>query len=111
MDKEFWKSNVGVRNNFHSHILSKDKMRDLGFTHYADDCWYFLRTVGEGISLNIVIADDNSFLGIKVLLEDHLKPYSYEEALKEDYKLAESVNIEVNKWLNYLQSAGVLERG
>ena len=110
MNKEFWKSNVGEDKKIRSHILSVDRMKELGFTHYLKDAWYFCSMVGEGVSLNIVITDDESFIGIKVFLEEHLAPLSREEA--ED-KLGEKETFSINEkiicCLKQLERAGVRE--
>lgn len=110
MNKEFWKSNVGEDIDIRPHILSSSKMRALGFTHRLKDAWYFYQMIGEGISLNIMIADDESFIGIKVLLEEHFKPISRQEALN---IFGEEETFEINEkiiqCLKYFEQVGVIE--
>lgn len=110
MNKEFWKSNVGEDKNIRPHILSSNKMKELGFTHRTEDAWYFCQMIGEGISLNIMIADDESFIGIKVLLEEHFKPITRQEALnifgEEETYL---INEKIIQCLTKLEKEGVLE--
>lgn len=110
MDKEFWKSNVRVGSNIRSHILSEDEMRDIGFTHYDEDAWYYYCMVGDGISLNVIIADDESFAGIKVLSEEQLQPFSLQNSLDVlGYKASEILNNKIENKLRYFQNVGVLE--
>lgn len=112
MNKDFWSSNVGVDKNIRSHILSNSEMSDLGFTHYSDDGWYFYRMVGDGVSLNVLAADDDSFLGLRLLEEDHFQPLDLNDEVENMHmskEEADNINREVNKWMRYLEGAGVIE--
>lgn len=110
MNKECWKSNVGVNSNIRSHILPKEQMYNIGFTHYLEDGWYFYRMIDDGISFNVVIADDNSFLGIQVLLEEYFKPLDRIDAEKLlGEERADELNKRVVWWMRRLADVGILE--
>ena len=100
-------------------ILSDEKMREIGFTDYSKDNWYFCRIIkfpkekryrGFEISFSVTIPKDNSDIQIDVLDEDFLQPYDYQYMLDKNptFKPCLIVKEQVEEWMKYLQDSGVL---
>ena len=102
-----------------AHILSDKEMREIGFTDYSKDRWFFCRSItfpreprykGFDISFNVSIPKDGSDIRIDVLDEDFCQPYDYQRILSKNpnHPCASIVNEQVERWMDYLQSKGVL---
>ena len=102
-----------------AHILSDKEMREIGFTDYSKDRWFFCRSItfpreprykGFDISFNVSIPKDGSDIRIDVLDEDFCQPYDYQRILSKNpnHPCASIVNEQVERWMEYLQSKGVL---
>lgn len=114
----------GVNLKIKSHVLSDDKMREIGFTDNCKDRWYFCRFIkfpktkqyrGFEISFCVTIAKDNSQLRIDVLDEAFCQPYDYQSMIisSREHKIkanntAMIVFEQVEKYMSYLQEKGVL---
>ena len=110
----------GVNKLIKYNILSDEEMRDIGFTDYSKDSWYFCRTIkfpntkryrGFDISFSVTIPKDNSDIRIDVLDEDFGQPYDYQYMLDKNPKRFEPcliVKEQVEEWMKYLQDKGVL---
>ena len=107
----------GVNKLIKYNILSDEKMRDIGFTDYAEDTWYFCRMIkfpkghrGLDISFNVSIPKDNSDIQIDVLDEAFCQPYDYQYMLDKnpEFEPALVVKEQVEDWMKYLQDKGVL---
>lgn len=109
----------GVNKLIKATILSDEKMKEIGFTDYAKDRWYFCRMIkfpnkkkyrGFEISFNVSIPKDNSDIIIDVLDEDFCQPYDYQVILSKNptHPCASIVNEQVEEWMKYLQDSGVL---
>lgn len=110
----------GVNKLIKYNILSDEKMRDIGFTDYSKDNWYFCRTIkfpkdkkeyrGFDISFNVNIPKDNSDIRIDVLDEDFCQPYDYQYMLDKtpNFEPALVVKEQVEDWMRYLQDNGVI---
>ena len=94
-------------------------MREIGFTDYAEDNWYFCRLIKFPkerryrefeISFNVSIPKDNSDIEIDILDEDFLQPYDYQRMLYNNptFEPAMIVKEQVEEWMKYLQDKGVL---
>ena len=101
-----------------AHILSEKEMREIGFTEYNKE-WHFRRSItfprkprykGFDISFNVSIPKDGSDIRIDVLNEDFCQPYDYQSILNKNptFELALIIYEQVEKWMEYLQSKGVL---
>ena len=102
-----------------AHILSEKEMREIGFTDYSKDRWFFCRSItfpreprykGFDISFNVSIPKDGSDIRIDVLDEDFCQPYDYQRILSKNpnHPCASIVNEQAERWMEYLQSKGVL---
>ena len=107
----------GVNKLIKYNILSDKEMRDIGFTDYAKDTWYFCRMIkfpkghrGFDISFNVSIPKDNSDIQIDVLDEAFCQPYDYQYMLDKnpDFEPALVVKEQVEDWMKYLQDNEVI---
>lgn len=109
----------GVNTKIKAHILSDKKMRKIGFTDYSQDIWFFCKSIkfmkklkygGFDISFSVSIPKDGSDIRIDVLDEDFCQPYDYQSMLHKNptFKPALIVYKQVEEWMDYLQSKGVL---
>lgn len=108
----------GVNAKIKAHILSDKEMREIGFTDYCKDRWYFNRLIvfkpkkykNVEISFNVTIPKDGSDIQIDVLDEDFCQPYDYQYLLNQEplFQCALIVFEQVEEWMEYLQSKGVL---
>ena len=109
----------GVNKLIKYNILSDEEMRDIGFTDYSKDSWYFCRTIkfpntkryrGFDISFNVSILKDNSDIRIDVLDEDFCQPYDYQYMLDKtpNFEPCLIVKEQVEDWMKYLQGKGVI---
>lgn len=124
MKKNFHTDN----NKFQYHILSDEKMKEIGFdknfyegTDHEEysPYWWFTKHIqfpkekmweNIEIELEIRIPKDGSDLDIRILDSDFCQPYDYQRILKTtpDHKCANIVKEQVDKWIKYLQDNGVL---
>lgn len=110
----------GVNKLIKATILSDEKMREIGFTDYAKDSWYFCRLIkfpkekrryrNFEISFNVTIPKDNSDIRIDVLDEAFCQPYDYQYVLSKvpNSEACLVVKEQVEEWMKYLQDNGVL---
>ena len=109
----------GVNKLIKATILSDKEMRDIGFTDYSKDNWYFCRLIkfpkekryrGFEISFSVTIPKDNSDIQIDVLDKAFLQPYDYQYMLDKNptFKPCLIVKEQVEEWMKYLQDNGVL---
>lgn len=100
-----------VNKNIKAHILSDEKMREIGFTDHSKDRWYFCKCLGDlDISFNVTIPKDGSDIDIITLDENFLQPYDYQYILSQlpTHKVALITQEFAEKWMKYLQDNGVL---
>lgn len=109
----------GVNAKIKTHILSDEEMREIGFTDYSKTTWFFCRSIkfpketryrSFDISFSVSIPKDGSDIRIDVLDEDFCQPYDYQSMLHKNptFKPALIVYEQVEEWMDYLQSKGVL---
>lgn len=113
----------GVNNLIKATILSDEEMRDIGFTDYAKDRWYFCRMIkfpntkeyrgfnsAFKISFNLTIPKDGSDISIDVLNEAFGQPYDYQYMLDKNPKFEPCLIVkeQVEEWMQYLQDKGIL---
>lgn len=92
--------------NITAHILSDERMRELGFTDHVNSQWYYVRTVGESTSFNLRIPKDApAGFNIEVLDEYFLQHYDFASI---DTVFARKVGAKVNFLLLKLQESGVI---
>ena len=100
--------------NIKANILSDDKMREIGFTDYAKDSWYFSRRVGNkgcdincNISFNVSINKKTKAIKIDVLDELFLQSYDFQMYMGR-IPVANRVYDDVQHWMKYLMDNGVI---
>ena len=110
----------GVNAKIKATILSDAEMRDIGFTDYAKERWYFCRTIkfpnvkrykGFDISFSVSITKNNpDDLRIDVLDEDFCQPYDYQMMLDKDTNLEPCLIVkkQVEEWMKFVIYKGVL---
>lgn len=118
----------GVNTKIKYHILSDEKMKEIGFfKNYYEGTdhekyspyWYFTKTIqfpkekqwkNIDIEFAVHIPKDDSDLDIMVLDMDFCQPYYYQLILSHNKNApcAKIVNEQVEKWMEYLQDNGVL---
>ena len=112
-------NNNGVNSKIKATILPEKEMREIGFTDYAKDTWYFWRRIrfpntnryrGFEISFSVSIPKDGSDIYIDVLDEDFCQPYDYQKMLENNPEFEPCVIVkeQVEEWMSYLQDKGVL---
>lgn len=117
--KEASLNSNGVNNLIGYNILSAEEMRDIGFTDYSKDNWYYSKIVpfpkdkryrNFEISFNVSIPKNGGDISIDVLDEDFLQPYDYQSMLERDdtFKPALIVDNFVEEQMEYLQEKDVL---
>lgn len=100
-------TNAGLK----AHILSDEKMRQLGFTDKDKDVWYFVLYWDDiDISFNIYIEkDDPDNPRVEVLDEQYLQFYDYQYILScdPDFKVAKLVKERADNCMTYFIDNGV----
>lgn len=100
----------GLNNKIEGVILDESTMLSRGFRRMLKG-FYFGRTVGCEITLNIHIYDDpNKRLTIDVLDEDFCQPYDYQRIISMDSAntVAPKVKDRVDYWLEKLSREGII---
>lgn len=95
------------------HVLPEEKMREIGFTDYSKDTWYYCKSVYKkgDISFDVSVKkDDSSDWRIDVLDEDFMQPYDYQSTLREYPRATVPLTVrnEVEKYMKILADAGVI---
>ena len=100
----------GTNKNIKAHILSDERMREIGFTDRNQKDWYFCKRVAGDITFNVTIPKDGSDIEIVTLDEDWLQPYDFQYILERNPKLeyANKVKSGTEDWMKYLINRGVL---
>lgn len=103
-------NNNGTNIKIKAHILSDKEMKEIGFTDFAKDRWYYCKDLGKDISFNVTIPKDGGDIEIITLDENFCQPYDYQIILDHSptHKLASMIRDKVEEQMDYLQSAGVL---
>lgn len=109
----------GLNIKIKSYLLPEERMREIGFTDYCCDRWYYSRMIkfpkekryrNFEISFNVTIPKNGDRLRIDVLDEDFCQPYDYQRMLSKDSKFEPALIVKefVEKQMEYLQQQGVL---
>lgn len=123
-DVELRLNENNVNSAIKAHILSDDKMRELGFTDCSKLNWYFSRLIkfpknkkyrGFEVSFNVTIPKNGDSIRIDILDEAFCQPYDYQNmiinARNNNRPVNETCKIvfkQVEEWMEYLQNNGVL---
>lgn len=93
-----------------AHILSDEKMREIGFTDHMPKNWYYCKTIARDITFNLTIPKDGSDIEIITLDENFCQPYDYQYMLEKNpqFPFALQVKERVEQIMSNLQSVGVL---
>lgn len=105
-----------INANIKVNILEENKMRELGFTDYSKNNWYYCKAILDKknfrLTFNLSINKQNSKnFEIDVLDEAWLQPYDYQAGLKHspDFKLYLKVHERVQRIMKYLIDVGIIE--
>ena len=93
-----------------ANVLDDKKMREIGFTDYSKDSWYYCRGLGSNISFNVSINKKTSKIKIDVLDEYFLQPFDYQAQIQDGRNddLINNINKQVQEQMKYLMDAGVI---
>mgnify|MGYP000845783015 CR=1 FL=1 len=93
-----------------ANILDDKKMREIGFTDYSKDSWYYCRGLGSDISFNVSINKKTSEIKIDVLDECFLQPFDYQAQIQDGRNddFINNINKQVQEQMKYLMDAGVI---
>ena len=93
-----------------ANILDEKKMREIGFTDYSKDSWYYCRGLGSDISFNVSINKKTSEIKIDVLDECFLQPFDYQAQIQDGRNddFINNINKQVQEQMKYLMDAGVI---
>lgn len=94
-------------------VLDESKMRDIGFTDFRPDTWYFCKyNVGHpDISFSLSVEKNNpENWEIDILDENFLQPYDYQMMLERGTQnpLPLKVQEKVEYWMSYLAENGIV---
>lgn len=117
--EELQLNSKGVNEKIKAIILDEQEMRKIGFTDYNKEAWYFNKSIkfpkepryrGMDISFGVRIPKNGSDIRIDILDEDFCQPYDYQVILESypQHDIANIVKEQVETWMDYLQSSGVL---
>lgn len=114
-----------VNKKIKANILEDSKMRELGFTDFCKDRWYFCRGInfpktkeyrGFEVTFSIAIPKDGSDIRIDVLDEAFCQPYDYQSMIMQirengttPNKTAIIVFEQVEYWMKHLEEIGIIE--
>lgn len=103
----------GVNTAIGYRILSDDEMRDVGFTDFRPDKWYYCARVSDDGETTFNVTIDKygaDALRIDILDEQFCQPYDYQYILSRDSQnaYAKAVYEAVEAQMDKLQEAGVL---
>ena len=118
-DKEIKVDDKGLNADIQSHLLSEEKMREIGFTDFVKEKWYYCKEVqfpkesryrNFEITFNVSIPKNGDRLRIDVLDEDFCQPYDYQRMLNKNSKFEPALIVFefVEKQMEYLQQQGVI---
>lgn len=96
--------------NIKANILSDGEMREIGFTDFDKDSWYFNRRVGgknSFLSFNITIFKRTGNIHIDVLDEMFLQSYDFQMYIGKN-EIANKVYDDVQSYMKYFMDKGVI---
>ncbi len=93
-----------------ANLLDDKKMREIGFTDYSKDSWYYCRGLGSDISFNVSINKKTNEIKIDVLDECFLQPFDYQAQIQDGRNddFINNINKQVQEQMKYLMDAGVI---
>lgn len=94
-------------------------MRKIGFSDRCEDRWFFCKSIKFpnkpryktfDVEFSVTIPKDGRPISIDVIDEDFGQPYDYQYMLSQtpNFEPCLIVQEQVEKWMDYLQDAGVL---
>lgn len=114
-----------VNKKIKANILEESKMRELGFTDFCKDRWYFCRGInfpntkeyrGFEVTFSIAIPKDGSDIRIDVLDEAFCQPYDYQSMIMNRREKGITPNQtalivfeQVEHWMKYLEDIGIIK--
>lgn len=93
------------------HVLDEQKMRQIGFTDYANERWYLSRKLADDVTLNVTISKDKSSGSVEVLDEEFCQWYDFEYILNNDpnHRFANEVKQNFTNNMIWLTQEGIVE--
>ena len=93
-----------------ANVLDDKKMREIGFTDYSKDSWYYCIGLGSKISFNVSINKKASEIKIDVLDEYCLQPFDYQAQIQDGRNdgFINNINQQVQGQMRRLMNAGVI---
>ena len=110
----------GLNKKIACHILSPERMKELGFSDRCFDRWYYCRKIrfpaeklfkGLNITFNLTIYKSGNTWDISVLDEDFGQPYDYQKMIDDvEYpsQIALTVFVQVESIMEFMQKNGVI---
>ena len=109
---EFEVNERGINKNIKINVLEDKKMREIGFTDFRKDTWYFSRMLKKEISFSLSVNKENpADFRIDVLDDDFCQPYDYQSILSKNknHQFAKEIMVLVEKHMAYLAESGIVE--
>lgn len=100
----------GTNKAIKANVLSDEMMREIGFTSYNPNTWYFYKDLGNEITFDVTIPKDGSDIEIATIDEEWGQYYDYQGILQRNLQFEFALNIKekVEKWMTYLTEKGVI---
>lgn len=102
--------------NIKVNIFDDGKMRELGFTDYSKNTWYYLAYIINEkhfkVTFNLQINKQNpDNFKIDILTEDYLQPYDYQAGLRKYPKFEKYLQVhkKVQEIMKHLIDTGIIE--
>lgn len=102
--------------NIKVNIFDDGKMRELGFTDYSKNTWYYLTYIINEkhfkVTFNLQINKRNpDNFKIDILTEDYLQPYDYQAGLRKYPKFEKYLQVhkKVQEIMKHLIDMGIIE--
>ena len=109
---EYEVNDRGINKKIKINLLDDDKMREIGFTDFRKDTWYFSRMLKKEISFSLSINKKNpEDFRLDVLDNDFCQPYDYQSILSKnkEHQFAREIMALVEKHMEYLKISGIVE--
>lgn len=102
----------GINKKIKVNLLSEDRMKELGFTDYCKDRWYYCRELSKDISFSVSIPKENpDDFRIDILDENFCQPYDYQSILSKnkENKIALEIMNKVEIQMDILKTFGIIK--
>lgn len=92
------------------HVLSDERMREIGFVSTGENSWFIGRGLCNSVSFDFFIKEGGKEWYIDIVDDDFGQPYDYQYylTLKNPPKFAYMVKAKVDKYMRWLVKEGVI---